>query len=111
MVLLRLGELVVVELIRRMVLEAVRGHYWPDSSFHLRVVLMVRAAFVPAEPLSVGTDSYPIAWFHRLVVYPGRHHEIIEVHAVVSDFLVSVLLVWLAALVVLEFLLEVDSNV
>ena len=111
MVLLRLWELVVVVSIRKIVHEAVRVRYWPDSSFHLRVVLMVRATFVPVEPLDFGTDSYPIAWCHRLASYPGRHHETIEAHAVVSDFLVSVLFALLASLVDPEFLLAVDSSV
>ena len=110
-VLLRPWELVVVGSIRKILHEAVHVHYWPDSFFHLRVVLMVRATFVPVEPLDFGTDSYPIAWCHRLASYPGRHHEIIEAHAVVSDFLVSVLLARLASSVVPEFLLAVDSNV
>ena len=72
---------------------------------------VVRATFVPVEHPNFGTGSYPIAWCYPLVLSPGNRHETVEVHAVVSNFLVFESLARLAVLVVPECLLVVDSSV
>ena len=72
---------------------------------------VVRATFVPVERLNFGTGSYPIAWWDPLALFPGNRHETVEVHVVVSNFLVFESLAMLAVLVAPECLLVVDSSV